>query len=183
MNSLIWIASGLAAGALARIVLREQSRGFVGDVVLGALGSVTGAWLLRLVHGVAPPGILAQVLTAVMGAIALVSMGRLVMSAARTAGVTSARVGTTLTDLDSQVRRLTELERTVLSGCSAARPVRSIPTSRSVSSRRSASGSPIASPRSAAAGRSSACLPRSCSGGCSSTPSRRARWIRIPSSC
>jgi uncharacterized membrane protein/uncharacterized membrane protein YeaQ/YmgE (transglycosylase-associated protein family) len=115
MNSLIWIASGLAAGALARIVLREQSRGFLGDVVLGALGSVTGAWLLRLVHGVAPPGMFAQVLTAVMRAVALFSMGRLVMSAARSAGMTSARVGTTLTDLDSQVRRLTELERTVLS--------------------------------------------------------------------
>jgi len=114
MHLLIWIASGLAAGALARVVLREESRGFVGDVVLGALGSVTGAWLLRLVQGVAPPGILAQVLTAFAGAVALVSMGRLAMMAARTAGVTSTRVGTTLNDVDSQLRRLTELERTVL---------------------------------------------------------------------
>ena len=114
MHLFIWIVSGLAAGALARIVLRQQSRGFVGDVVLGALGSVTGEWLLRLVHGVAPPGILAQVLTAFAGAVALVSAGRLVMMAARTAGVTSTRVGTTLTDLDSQVRRLTDLERAIL---------------------------------------------------------------------
>ena len=114
MHSLIWIASGLAAGALARLVLREQSRGFVGDVVLGALGGITGAWLLRLVHGVQPPGTLAQVLTAMMGAITLVSVGRLLLIAAHTAGVTSTRVGTTLTDLDVQVRRLTELERTVL---------------------------------------------------------------------
>ena len=118
MHLLIWIASGLAAGALARVVLREESRGFVGDAVLGALGSVTGAWLLRAVHGVAPPGSLAPILTAVFGAIALVSAGRLVLAAARTAGVTTTRVGTTLgttlTDLESQVRRLTDFERTVL---------------------------------------------------------------------
>ena len=54
-------------------------------------------------HGERPPGIVAQVLTAFAGAVALVSAGRLVMTAARTAGVTSTRVGTTLTDLRFRV--------------------------------------------------------------------------------
>jgi len=37
---------------LARIVTRGQARGFVADVALGALGSVAGTWLVRLVYGV-----------------------------------------------------------------------------------------------------------------------------------
>lgn len=64
MHSVIWIVSALVAGTLARVVMKGQGRGFIGDVVLGALGSVSGAWLLRSVEGEAPAGGLAHVATA-----------------------------------------------------------------------------------------------------------------------
>jgi uncharacterized membrane protein/uncharacterized membrane protein YeaQ/YmgE (transglycosylase-associated protein family) len=117
MNVVIWILSALVAGTLARVVMKGQGRGFIGDVVLGALGSVSGAWLLRSVDAAAPAEGLAHVATAFVGAMCLVAAGRLLrqttQSAAQFAG--DARVGAAVSDLESQVRRLSELERRVLS--------------------------------------------------------------------
>ena len=72
MPTLIWIASALAAGVLARVVMKSRGFGFVGDAVLGVLGSVSGAWLLRFVGGEVSPGGVAHIATAFVGAICLV---------------------------------------------------------------------------------------------------------------
>jgi uncharacterized membrane protein/uncharacterized membrane protein YeaQ/YmgE (transglycosylase-associated protein family) len=117
MHTLIWVVSALAAGALARVVMKSQGRGFVADTVLGALGSISGAWLLRLVDGEVPAGGFAHVGTAFFGAVCLVAVGRLVAKVARGAGqMAGDRSGTAaLLDVEAQIRRLSALERAVLS--------------------------------------------------------------------
>ena len=117
MHSVIWILSALVAGTLARVAMKGQGRGFLGDVVLGALGSVSGAWLLRSVEGEAPAGGLAHVATAFVGAVCLVAVGRLLRQTTQRAGQLTGdvRVSTAVSDLEAQVRRLSELERRVLS--------------------------------------------------------------------
>ena len=117
MHSVIWILSALVAGTMARVVMKGQGRGFVGDVALGVLGSVSGSWLLRSVYGEAPAGGLAHVTTAFVGAMCLVAAGRVLRETTRRTGqlARNVRVETAVADLDAQVRRLTELERRVLS--------------------------------------------------------------------
>src|SRR5262245_60033058 len=106
MHSVIWILSALVAGTLARVAMKGQGRGFLGDVVLGALGSVSGAWLLRSVEGEAPAGGLAHVATAFVGAVCLVAVGRLLRQTTQRAGqLTGDRVSTAVSDLEAQVRR------------------------------------------------------------------------------
>src|SRR5262245_13355502 len=116
MHVIVWIMSAVVAGLLARVAMRERNRGFLGDIVLGALGSVSGAWLLRSVHSQAPPEGLAHVATAFVGAMCLVAVGRLVRQMTRHAEqIAGNRVSGAVSDLESQVRKLTELERRVLS--------------------------------------------------------------------
>ena len=55
MQSLVWLLSGLIAGWLARLLMKERSMGFLADVTLGILGGVSGAWMLRSLGGSVPP--------------------------------------------------------------------------------------------------------------------------------
>ena len=115
MPTVIWIASALAAGVLARVVMKSRGFGFVGDAVLGVLGSVSGAWLLRFVGGEVSPGGVAHIATAVVGAICLVAVGRLALRVAQGASqLSEATVGATLPDIETQIRRLSDLEKKVL---------------------------------------------------------------------
>ncbi|HEX8027659.1 MAG TPA: DUF1003 domain-containing protein [Vicinamibacterales bacterium] len=117
MHSVIWIASALIAGILARIVMKSRGRGFIADTALGALGSVSGAWLLRIVEGEIPANGIAHLATALIGAVCLVAAGRLVVSAAQRAArlAPEGAVALNLPDLESQFRKLTALEQSVLS--------------------------------------------------------------------
>ena len=126
MHTLIWVVSALAAGTLARVVMKSRGRGFVGDTVLGALGSISGAWLLRLVNGEVSTGRFADVATAFVGAVVLVAVGRLAMSAARGAGQLAGErtVSGALPDIEAQIQRLTDLERRVLSRVLGRQPPR-----------------------------------------------------------
>ena len=116
METLIWVATALAAGALARVVTRSRGRGFVGDTVLGALGSISGAWALRIVYGEVPTGGLAHITTALVGAVILVAAGRIVVDVARGAGQLAGdgQIVNALPDFEAQIRRLTSFERTVV---------------------------------------------------------------------
>ena len=116
MPTLIWIASALAAGILARFVMKSRGFGFTGDAVLGVLGSVSGAWLLRFVGGEVSPGGVAHIATAFVGAICLVAVGRLGLRVAQGASqLSEATVGAPLPDIETQIRRLSDLKKKVLS--------------------------------------------------------------------
>ena len=116
METLIWVATALAAGALARVVTRSRGRGFVGDTVLGALGSISGAWALRIVYGEVPTGGLAHIATALVGAVILVAAGRIIVDVARGAGQLAGdgQIANALPDFEAQIRRLSAFERTVV---------------------------------------------------------------------
>ncbi len=118
MHAVVWILSALVAGMLARIAMGGRYRGFVGDVALGALGSVTGAWLLRMVHGAVPAGTFSNVASALAGAIFVVAVGRLLRDMSRGAGRFAgerAQAGVNMVaDVEAYVRRLPDLERKVL---------------------------------------------------------------------
>ena len=55
MQAIVWLISGLLAGWLARLVMKEERVAFLADVTLGILGGISGAWMLRSVGGSVPP--------------------------------------------------------------------------------------------------------------------------------
>jgi uncharacterized membrane protein/uncharacterized membrane protein YeaQ/YmgE (transglycosylase-associated protein family) len=116
MHTVVWILSAFAAGAVARMTMKGRNRGYLGDVTLGLLGSVSGAWILRLLRGEVPPGNVANLAVAFAGAILLVAVGRLVLTIVKQTGRLASEVaqGTALPDLESQIRRLSTMERQVL---------------------------------------------------------------------
>ena len=78
MEAIVWLISGLLAGWLARVVMKQKKSGFLGDVVLGILGGVSGAWMLNSLGGKVPnAGSPAHIAVAVVGAMVLVGVGRL----------------------------------------------------------------------------------------------------------
>ena len=110
MHTLIWIASALLAGSLARFLTRSRSRGFVADTALGAVGSVAGAWLLRWAYGGVPAGDIAHAATAITGAVVVIAAGRSLRVLSDQAG---ARLNTpnVVGELDERMRRLSDVER------------------------------------------------------------------------
>jgi uncharacterized membrane protein/uncharacterized membrane protein YeaQ/YmgE (transglycosylase-associated protein family) len=115
MQAIVWLISGLLAGWLARLVMKERRIGFLADVTLGILGGVSGAWMLRSVGGVVPPaGSPAHLAVAVVGAMVLVGIARLVSRFTRRVTLT-ARTGAVpaAADLEAYVRRLGQVERRV----------------------------------------------------------------------
>ena len=172
MPTLIWIASALAAGILARVVMKSRGFGFTGDAVLGVLGSVSGAWLLRFVGGEVSPGGVAHIATAFVGR----DLPRRRWAARRYASL-KARVSSAKPQWARRCR--TSRRRSVACPtsrrkcsrvCYGNRACRAIHPKRSVKHSRSAIASRIAWRSSAAAGHSSDASRRSCWRGCSSTP-------------
>ncbi|MFQ5612872.1 MAG: GlsB/YeaQ/YmgE family stress response membrane protein [Anaerolineae bacterium] len=79
MTSFIaWIIVGGLAGWLAGVLTKGKGFGCLGNVVVGVIGSVVGGWLFGLI-GSAPPGggLIGSVITAVIGAVALILVVRL----------------------------------------------------------------------------------------------------------
>ena len=78
MHFLLFIAIGLIAGALAGRVVSGHSYGLVGDLLVGVLGGILGGWL---VGSLGNGGILIGLVTAFIGAVALLWVVRLVVPA------------------------------------------------------------------------------------------------------
>lgn len=115
MHTLIWVASAVLAGMFARFLTRSRSRGFVADTAIGAVGSVTGAWLLRWAYGDVPAGDMAHVATAITGAVGLIAAGRLARVLVEEAN-TRLKTPNVLGELEERMRRLTDVERVALEG-------------------------------------------------------------------
>src|SRR5262245_60832699 len=117
MQALVWLISGLLAGWLARIVMKGRKSGFLGDVTLGILGGVIGAWMLGSLGGRVPPaGSPAHVAVAVVGAMVLVGTGRILQRVTHHARRTTRKVSVPgVGELEAYVRRLGEVERRVFS--------------------------------------------------------------------
>src|SRR6185369_15302035 len=117
MQALVWLISGLLAGWLARLVMKEKRIGFLADVTLGILGGVSGAWMLRSVGGSVPPaGSPTHLAVAVIGSMVLVGIARLVFRFTRRFTISGRRGAVPgVSDLEGYVRRLGQVDRRVFS--------------------------------------------------------------------
>jgi uncharacterized membrane protein YeaQ/YmgE (transglycosylase-associated protein family) len=86
MSIIAWIVLGLIAGWLAGVLVRGQGYGVIGDIILGIVGALVGGWITSVLLGVDVSGFnLQSLLIAVLGAIVIIVIGRLVTG--RTAAV------------------------------------------------------------------------------------------------
>jgi uncharacterized membrane protein YeaQ/YmgE (transglycosylase-associated protein family) len=69
---------GLIAGALAGRVVSGHGYGMFGDIVVGVIGAFLGGWIFSTFLGVAGGGVLMSLVTAFIGAVALLWLIRLV---------------------------------------------------------------------------------------------------------
>ena len=80
---LVWLIIGGAAGFLAQKIMRGQSPGgLLGDLVLGILGAIVGGYGLSLLGISGNGGMLATFIVALVGALALIWVVRLVKKSA-----------------------------------------------------------------------------------------------------
>ena len=78
MNLVLFIFVGLIAGALAGRVVSGHGYGVPGDIVVGIIGAFLGGWFIAPFLGVGGGGALMSLLIALIGAIALLWLIRLV---------------------------------------------------------------------------------------------------------
>lgn len=71
---LVWLAVGAVAGLVARKIVGGTSPfGFIGDMILGLAGGVVGGYLMALAGlGNTTGGLIATIITAIVGAVVLV---------------------------------------------------------------------------------------------------------------
>lgn len=74
---ILFLVIGLVAGWLAGRIMRGRGLGLVGDMVIGVIGALLGGWLFDLL-GLSFGGILGSIVTALVGAIILLYLLRLV---------------------------------------------------------------------------------------------------------
>lgn len=77
---LLFLLIGLVAGWLAGKMMRGSGFGLFGDLVIGVIGSYLGGWLFGLL-GLSAGGIIGSLVTALVGAIVLLWLIRLIKKA------------------------------------------------------------------------------------------------------
>ncbi len=80
MGLLYSIVVGLIAGWLAGQVMRGGGYGTIMDIVLGIVGAVVGGWLLGLL-GIHAGGFIGTIIVAIIGAVFLIWLSRLLKKA------------------------------------------------------------------------------------------------------
>jgi uncharacterized membrane protein YeaQ/YmgE (transglycosylase-associated protein family) len=79
MSIIAWILLGLIAGWLAGVLVRGGGYGVIGDIILGIVGALVGGWITSTLLGVNISGFnLESLLIAVLGAIIVIVIGRLI---------------------------------------------------------------------------------------------------------
>ena len=80
LNILWFLIIGIAAGWIAGQIMKGSGFGVVGDLVIGAIGGLLGGYLFSLL-GINLGGLLGQLITAVIGAVVLIALIRLIKRA------------------------------------------------------------------------------------------------------
>ena len=75
-----WIVVGLIAGWAAGKIMKGGGYGPAMDIVLGIVGAVVGGWLLGML-GIHAGGLIGTILVAIVGAIFLIWLSRLLKRA------------------------------------------------------------------------------------------------------
>lgn len=79
-NLIWWAVVGLVAGWAAGRIMKGGGYGVVMDIVLGIIGAVVGGWLLGVL-GVHAGGFIGTILVAILGAVVLIWITRLLKKA------------------------------------------------------------------------------------------------------
>ena len=77
---IIFLAIGAIAGWLAGLIMQGGGFGLIGDIVVGVIGSLIGGWLFGL-FGIAVGGLIGSLIAALIGAIILIFIIRLIKRA------------------------------------------------------------------------------------------------------
>jgi uncharacterized membrane protein YeaQ/YmgE (transglycosylase-associated protein family) len=77
---ILFLLIGIVAGWLAGKIMKGGGFGLVGDLVIGVVGAFLGGWVFGLL-GIATYGVLGSLVTALVGALLLLYLIRLVKSA------------------------------------------------------------------------------------------------------
>ena len=78
---LIWLLVGAVAGWLAGVIVKGGGFGLLGDIVVGVIGAFIGGWLLPTLGVHLGAGFVAIIISATLGAMALLLVLRLVSRA------------------------------------------------------------------------------------------------------
>lgn len=79
MNFILWIVLGLIAGWLASLIMKSPG-GVLMDIIFGIVGAVIGGFIMNLFGAPGVTGFnIYSLFVAVIGAIVLIWLGRLVM--------------------------------------------------------------------------------------------------------
>jgi len=81
MGLILWIVVGLIAGWAAGKIMKGTGYGVLGDLVLGLLGGIVGGWVLGVLGLYSGGGIIPSLCTAIIGAVVLVAVVRLIKKA------------------------------------------------------------------------------------------------------
>ena len=116
-QAITWVVTGLIVGWLVRTAMKSQrDYGLIGDLVTGSLGAVVGGWLVRQLDIVTPNNLTGHVVVSIFGAGVLLALGRIARHAVDAGLSSSPQAAALVGELDEQIRRLTTIERRVLSG-------------------------------------------------------------------
>jgi uncharacterized membrane protein YeaQ/YmgE (transglycosylase-associated protein family) len=80
MSFIWWIIVGLIAGWAAGKIMKGGGYGVVMDIVLGIVGAVIGGWLVGIL-GIHAGGFIGTILVAILGAVILIWITRLIKKA------------------------------------------------------------------------------------------------------
>jgi len=82
MILLIYLALvGLVAGWAAGKIMKGSGYGLVMDLALGVIGSLVGNWIMRVLGFVTPSNLVPQIVVAILGAVVVVAVVRMLKKA------------------------------------------------------------------------------------------------------
>jgi uncharacterized membrane protein/uncharacterized membrane protein YeaQ/YmgE (transglycosylase-associated protein family) len=113
METLIWIATGALAGWSAGKMMKGRDYGWLGNIILGLIGSLVGGWLMALLGGHQGPEWWQRAIVAALGAIVVLGLARRLRPITRQTRAVLGDVAAASADLEGQIRRLSDFERRV----------------------------------------------------------------------
>jgi uncharacterized membrane protein/uncharacterized membrane protein YeaQ/YmgE (transglycosylase-associated protein family) len=114
MEALIWVATGALAGWSAGKLMKGRDYGWVGNIILGLIGSLVGGWLMRILGGQEGTEWWQRAIVAALGALVVLGAARRLRPVARQTRSVLGDVAAAGADLEGQIRKLSEFERRVV---------------------------------------------------------------------
>jgi len=86
LSLLWWIIVGLIAGWATGKIMRSSGRGVLADIGIGIAGAIVGGWIMRALGFARHGGMIYTVLVAIVGAMILTFLYRLISGGGRRPG-------------------------------------------------------------------------------------------------